>query len=110
MNRQLLKAVAVTFSLTACGADDAGKLTQPPVKAVTARALKEVDPEAYHKSIEAAVAEIPQPDIQSFQRLFICEMRRNARQPQPKPISADYLRALYSYLKANPAAAGVCSL
>src|SRR3546814_9566800 len=64
--------------------------------------MKEIDPEAYHSNIESAMAEIPKTEMANFQKVFLCEMKKNNQSPNPRPIDAGYVRALAAHIKANP--------
>lgn len=108
--RQLFAVAIVTTMLAACsGADTKQQPTAIVKSKAHAPTLREADPEAFHKSIGAAMAEIPQAQRQQFQKLFICEVRKNNQTNRPRPVDADYVRELTEYLKANPTAGDTCS-
>ena len=110
MLRMLLVGAAAALVLGGCSSSDAIPQEPPQAETLAPKSQKEVDPEAYHQNIQAAMSEIPAELQVPFQKLFICEVRRNNSQPQPKPIDADYVRALIAHLKANPTAADSCTL
>jgi uncharacterized protein YcfL len=108
MHRKLLHAVAASLVLTGCSS---GETAEPDATAqvrAQPKTLKETDPEAYHSNVESAMKEIAQSDMQNFQRVFICEMKKNNASPNPKPIDADYIRALAEHVKNNPTAGQHC--
>jgi nitrous oxide reductase accessory protein NosL len=109
MNRKLLMAVAATLALAACGSSESTTEVAPKAEPKAQKTLKEVDPEAYHSNIESAFAEVPPEQFQQFQKLFLCEMKRNNALPQPKPVNAEYVRILWAHLKANPSAGDTCT-
>lgn len=108
MHRKLLIAVAATLVLAGCS----NKPDEPPApkqEVAKAKTLEEIDPEAYHGNIESAMAEISPDQMANFQKVFLCEMKKNNLSPNPRPIDADYIRALAAHVKANPTVGQNCA-
>lgn len=110
MHRKLLIAVAATLVLAACSEPDAAAPVVPKQEVAKAKTLKEIDPEAYHSNIESAMSEISPEQMANFQKVFICEMKKNNQSPNPKPIDAKYIRDLAAHVKTNPTAGQTCSV
>lgn len=109
MNRTLLVAVAAALSLAGC--QEANKPVAPVKKEEPAPqlTLQQADPQAYHESVGGAMSEIPTDLRPRFQQIFICEMKKNNKSPNPKPVTAEYIRELTAYIKANPDAVDTCA-
>lgn len=98
-------AVAV-LALAACGSDQDTAPT-PPAKNAT-KAAMEHDPEAYKKSMKAAMAEVPKQLRPEFQRLFVCEVVKNSRTATPRAVTADFVREVIEKIKRNSNAGYEC--
>ena len=110
MHRTLLSAVAATLVLAGCSSGKPAEPSAPKQAVAKIKTMKEVDPEAYHSNIESAMAEIAPADMANFQKVFLCEMKKNNQAPNPKPIDAGYVRALAAHVKANPTAGENCAV
>lgn len=109
MFRTLLLAAAAGLALASCDSAEKAAVNSPAEQPPVVQSQKDIDPEAYHNNIQSAIAEIPSSIREDFQKLFICEVRRNNQKPNPKPVDAAYIRALADYLKSNPGAASSCT-
>lgn len=110
MHRKLLIAVAATLVLAGCSDGETVEPVAAKQEIAKVKTMKEIDPEAYHSNIESAMAEIPKSEMASFQKVFLCEMKKNNQSPNPRPIDASYIRALAAHIKANPGASQNCNV
>lgn len=109
MHRKLLTAVAATLVLAGCG-DKPEEQSAPKQQVAKPKTMKEIDPEAYHSNIESAMSEISPEEMANFQKVFLCEMKKNNLSPNPRPIDANYVRALAAHVKANPTVGQQCAV
>ena len=110
MHRKLLVAVVATLVLAGCSDGKPAEPIAAKQEIAKVKTMKETDPEAYHSNIESAMAEIPKTEMANFQKVFLCEMKKNNQSPNPRPIDASYVRALAAHIKANPGAGQNCTI
>ncbi len=108
MLRQLLCAASAVLATSACTASSEEASTEQPPAIELPQSQRDIDPEAFHNSIQAAMEEVPDDLRPHFQVLFACEVRKNNQRAEPGPIDAAYIRALTEYLKQNPTAGNSC--
>lgn len=105
MLHKLLLVASAALVLANCAGSEEPAEQAPMEEPAEVQTQEDIDPEAYHNNIQAAMGEIPSSIRTDFQKLFTCEVRRNNERDNPKPVNAEYIRALTEYLKTNPAAA-----
>ena len=109
MYRTLLSAVAATIILGACGSRDSVPEAPQKRESKRARPLKEADPVAYYNSVNSVASDVSPSQSAEFQKLFLCELKKNNARPDPRPVTAEFIRAIEARVKANPSAASQCA-
>src|SRR3546814_8371679 len=104
MQRKLRIAVAATRGLVGCSDSKPAEPTPGKQEVAKVKTMKEIDPEAYHSNIESAMAEIPKTEMANFQKVFLCEMKKNNQSPNPQPIDAGNVRAPEAHIQDNQTA------
>lgn len=109
MTLKLLSGAALLLALCGCNAaaDETSLESKPDAKAT---AYKEVDPEAKDLSVSATISTIPLAQRVAFQKLFACEVRRNNLAKKPRPVDADFIRAIANHMKKHPNAGANCNV
>lgn len=120
MNKTIA-AIALTIALAGCGSKGKEPEQKPQPAAVKPKpAPAKVTPKApmtpaqvqqFHVSFEDAMKEIPPELRQQWQKLFECEIKKNAKLPaaQQRNFDGDAVRELTAQLKRDPHAGDTCA-